>query len=309
MEQSVGTAISDRPLTPVDYPALFRAADARSLVGQRAYTRLTGVELLLVIIGSLLGVAGAILSVGWQIAAGAAAFSFLGALGIRLLIRLRGDDQAWFDGRAVAESVKTQAWRYMMRIPPFAADAEADRRFASDAMEILHARPSIQAALSRLPGDALQITPRMREIRAGELAARLRIYAEQRLRDQTEWYRTRGERHASISGRWSVAAVVTEAVAVGIAILMIEIRPLSELGLLGLLGSAAAAFSAWAQLGRHAELSRSYGLAFQELLILQSLVATVDSEERLKELVDAGEGAISREHSMWVARRGEPAPE
>jgi hypothetical protein len=57
--------------------------------------------------------------------------------------------------------------------------------------------------------------------------------------------------------------------------------------------------------GRHAELGRAYGLAYQELLTFLSLTGEVHSESELHDLVDSGETAISREHTMWVARRTE----
>lgn len=68
----------------------------------------------------------------------------------------------------------------------------------------------------------------------------------------------------------------------------------------------AAAFTAWTQLGRNDELRLSYAIANQELLSIKALAAVVDSEQELAKLVRDGEGAISREHTMWIAKRGKP---
>ena len=84
--------------------------------------------------------------------------------------------------------------------------------------------------------------------------------------------------------------------------------PATQLSLVGPLLALAAAITAWTQLGRHDELSKSYALANQELLTIKSLANAVDSEERLSDLVRDGEGAISREHTMWVAKRSDPLP-
>ncbi len=72
--------------------------------------------------------------------------------------------------------------------------------------------------------------------------------------------------------------------------------------------AVAAAFTAWAQIGRHDELRTSYALACQELLTIKSLAANVTTQEDLNNIVFDGEGAISREHTMWIAKRGEPLP-
>lgn len=84
--------------------------------------------------------------------------------------------------------------------------------------------------------------------------------------------------------------------------------PGAELSLVGPLVAFAAAITAWTQLGRHDELSKSYALANQELLTIKSLADSLKAEEGLVDLVRDGEGAISREHTMWVAKRSEPLP-
>jgi hypothetical protein len=306
MRKDAGGDHPDEPMAYGDYPAVFQSADAQSLAGQRAYIRFAGLELSLVILGSALGVVAALLSATWQAAAVIATISFIGALITRVTIRLRGDDHAWFDGRAVAESVKTQTWRFMMRAAPFANDDDASSAFTSELTDILHARPGVLSEFAPGASAGGQITPRMRTQRTRSLADRLRFYGQHRLAEQADWYRGTGLRHRKIAQRWSACALLAEAAAIVVAVLMIVFKPLADIGLLGLFAAFAAAFSAWAQLGRHAELSKAYGLAYQELLTFLSLVDEVTTEPQLEQLVDAGEGAISREHTMWVARRADP---
>ena len=71
----------------------------------------------------------------------------------------------------------------------------------------------------------------------------------------------------------------------------------------------AAAFTAWTQLGCHDELSKSYALARQELLSIKTLANTVETEQELAKIVCDGEGAIPREHTMCIGKRGEPLPQ
>lgn len=293
------------PLTKVDYPPLFRVADIQSEAGRRTFRTLSGVELGLLVVGSAVGVVAALLSASWPTSAIVASVSFIGALVTRVTLRLRQDDQAWFDGRAVAESVKTQSWRYMMRAEPFSDDAVADRTFTSELRDILHARPSVRASLS--PDDVLhgQITKRMRHERSRPFHERLNCYVHGRLVDQAQWYSGRESNHRSAAQRWSGGAGAAELAAVVVAVLSMIYQPLAEFGILGLLGTISASFTAWSMVGRHAEVSRAYGLATQELLAFISLAPDVSSEEQLQDLVNGGEAAISREHTMWIARRTE----
>jgi hypothetical protein len=56
--------------------------------------------------------------------------------------------------------------------------------------------------------------------------------------------------------------------------------------------------------GRHDELSKSYGLAAPELMVLHSRLELAETEEAFWQGVEETEAAISREHTMWMAKRG-----
>jgi hypothetical protein len=96
---------------------------------------------------------------------------------------------------------------------------------------------------------------------------------------------------------------VAQFVALALAVWRVAV-PFAGLSLVGPLLALAAAFTAWTQLGRNDELSKSYALANQELLNIKALANTVETEQELAKVVRDGEGAISREHTMWIAKRG-----
>jgi hypothetical protein len=64
------------------------------------------------------------------------------------------------------------------------------------------------------------------------------------------------------------------------------------------------AIAAWTRFRRHDELSKSYSLAAQELAFLRAEVEDATHERAFRKAVDATESAISREHTMWMAKRG-----
>jgi hypothetical protein len=134
----------------------------------------------------------------------------------------------------------------------------------------------------------------------------VRYYVRERLQDQARWYHRSSVRHRRIAAVWSRLALVAEGAAVVAAAIavMTPLTPASQL--FGLFGTLAASFAALNQAGRHQESARAYHLAYQELLAIEDLAATVATDQDLATLVQDGEGAISREHTMWMAKRAEP---
>jgi hypothetical protein len=234
-----------------------------------------------------------------------AAASLIGAIAIKLLNRQSGSDRRWFDGRAVAETVKTQTWRYMMRVAPYSSDAAADEAFASDVLSAMRARPAFEQPLDRLPPDPRQISATMRAVRALPLDERLRVYRGERLADQALWYKTRAIANQGSARRWFWLSLVAQVLATAFAFVSI-VRPEDPAAsLVGLCAAIATAATAWAQLGRHDELAKAYALAYQELITFETLAGSVTTEEDLDRLVMNGESAISREHTMWMAKRAD----
>jgi hypothetical protein len=304
-------APSTAPPNLTDYPSLYELADSGSKAGQGWYKNLTIVELAFVLFGAVASSLLALTATGDEASAETrsvaivTAVAFAGALLALSVMRRRGDDDRWFDGRAVAETVKTQTWQYVMRVPPYDDDATADRQFANDVRTTLHERPAVGEFEAVTTGHG-QITAQMRELRTLPLEARIELYVRGRLGDQVAWYGHKAAHHRRAADRWSIAALVTESLALISALVAIFSDTIAQLGFVGVLASAAAAFTAWNELGRNGEVARAYGLANQELLAIESLGQAARTEADLIALVSDGESAISREHTMWVAKRANP---
>ena len=294
-------------ITADAYPALYVVADSGSVAGQRLYRRLVAIELALVLAGAGLATVGTFVPALQRVCVSLAAASLICAIAMKLLNRQSGSAQRWFDGRAVAETVKTQTWRYMMRVPPYGTEADADETFAADVMSAMRARPDLEQPLDRLPEDPRQISATMRAVRALPLEDRLGLYLEERLSDQARWYKARALANLAEGRRWFWLSLLAQVAAVVFAFLSL-LWPEDAVATLISLGAAlATAATAWGQLGRHDELSKSYALAYQELITIQTLAGTVVTDDGLDRLVTSGEGAISREHTMWMAKRADPS--
>lgn len=286
------------------YPALHTAAAAASKAGQTNHTRLVKIDLALLAVAALIGVAFQLFpvqSVTWGRAVAAVLLAV--SLLAKLANRLRSYDAAWFDGRAVAETVKSATWRYVMHVPPYAGeDAAADASCAKVLRDTLAARPGLAGQLYQIPADGQQITTSMRQLRALPLADRQRLYLSARVGGQIQWYSSKAAENARQATRWFWVGLGAQGAALLLAIAMVAAPSAPDL--VGGLAAVAAVAAAWTQYGRHDELRQSYGLAAQELAFLRSTVDVASDDVALRDAVDAAETAISREHTMWMARRG-----
>ena len=96
-------------------PGIYQSADEASCNAQSSYFFALCSYLILL-------VAAAFVSFMWtkdSYGAIASAALFLITLGILIALRVKRPDDLWYNGRAVAESVKTRAWRWVMRAEPY----------------------------------------------------------------------------------------------------------------------------------------------------------------------------------------------
>lgn len=298
------------PLELEDYPALFRAANAASVKAQAAYFSVLKWEMYLLVIGATLAtLAGAIFlehdhpNISQALSVGSVLALLIGVC-ITLISRQRRYDQRWFNGRAVAETVKSLTWRYLTRAPPLqqATTKEADSAFATAIVDLLR---DWQGRLTLAPeaGTSSQRTPKMRELRESALEVRLRAYRAGRVGEQQQWYSRRARDHDRSESHWFMFAWLAQVGALVIAVISVTsielpLRPVAVAATI-----ASVAFG-WAKAKRFGELSSAYSMAAQELAIAEGDAEYVATEEELANLVQEVEERISREHKTWRARSG-----
>ena len=287
-----------------NYPGLHNSASNASKMSQDAYFRLQGWYLRSLIAG---GIAGASISLvpGPALKWVFAAIAFILVVGLLILwiTRSRQDDKTWFDCRAVAESVKTASWRFMMRIPPFQSDATCENNFLTLLKEIREARPIFRRQLAMgLISDTASISDFMRRARVLSFDEKKSFYVEQRLRDQKKYYSSNAQINSKKSSRWFWTIVSLQFLAVAAAIVQATLGGLGT-NFVPVITTCAAVAVAWSQMKRHDELFMTYSVAAQELLDFETIAEKVDSESKFAQLVEQVEGTISREHTMWCAKR------
>jgi SMODS and SLOG-associating 2TM effector domain 3/SMODS and SLOG-associating 2TM effector domain 1 len=287
-------------LNRTNLPGLYQSADKASLSAQSAY--FWGLRSYLV----LLAVA-ALISFLWPkdpIAAMISAVLFMITLGILVILKVKRPDDLWYNGRAVAESVKTMAWRWSMRSEPYENTndiAIISKQFIDELKDILHQNRSISKYLQSDAGIQDPISETMQKIRDLPFEERLAIYTDQRINNQYKWYSNKSlfNRHRSMQWFWMSIVLHT----VAIAMLLYRIKFPETALPIGVVSTAAGAVLTWSQSKKYNELNSSYSLATHEIVLIKGEVFSVKTEKNLSEFVVSSETAFSREHTQWAARR------
>ena len=288
-----------------DLPALYRAADEVSLEGQRKYLRLIKADLFVL----LAGTASASFDIGDPtVHKGLLVLSAIllaAAAIITLVLSRKTYKNRWYGGRAAAESAKTLAWRYMMRSEPFDDTDEAegvDERFTRSLRDVLLESENLALSLHGNLGTAPQISEKMRAVRISSLSSRKQLYVTDRIQDQRTWYSKKSSVNARREDVWFLIVAFSQLLALAAAILMVT-APDVWANPTGVFSTLAAAALAWLQVKQHEELAQSYSVAAHELGLIAEQARHVDNESKFSTFVADAETAISREHTLWLARR------
>lgn len=299
------TTTEQTKITDDSFPSLFQAANQASVKAQQNHLRLMRIDIFLMII------AAALLAYSFSDETTKSILTITGAalLGLTILlttlIKLIRYDKIWYDGRAVAESVKTLSWRYMTCAEPFAAKkeiAEIDRQFTENLLSILEERKDLASSLGGSQGPKPQITEAMRGARELTITQRKDLYIAQRIKDQEAWYSEKSNHNKHRETNWFWVIIASQILALAAAIIVIRF-PTTAFNLTGLFTTIAAGAIAWLQLKQHQALSQAYGLAAQELGLIVEQGRHLKSDKELSAFVSDAENAISREHTMWLARK------
>jgi len=290
---TAGTALR---LERSDLPATCRSAARVARDGRVRTRRLVAVELISLV---LAGVAGLWALPVWAAAGGGFFMIFLAAFVLRAYFRV---EDAWYLGRAGAESVRTLAWRFAVGgvpFPPGQADDAASRMFLDRVAAVLHQLGGI--VLAPTGSDDRELTAGMRTVRAAPFAARRVVYVRDRIGHQIGWYTSKARDHDRAARLWFVVSVAASLAGVGVAVAR-TFGGFSQ-DWLGVCSAVATAAVAWNQLNQHRTLVAAYRLTARELAIVRDRAEHVDEADWAAFVADA-EDAVSREHTMWLARHG-----
>lgn len=287
-----------------DLPGLYQSADNSSIKEQQKYFYGIGWYLVLLIVAALFayfsdGKPNPIFKI-------MATILFLGTLFIMIWLRVSRPDDIWYNGRAVAESVKTRSWRWMMRAEPYidCENVEIMRKhFVNDLKAILRQNESLIGKLGIDASIEDPITVKMLVVRKLNLIERFELYRKERITNQALWYTKKSKYNKKRASIWFWTTVVFHAIA--IVLLLINIYQVELKLPIEVIAVAASSVLTWLQAKKHNELSSSYSLAAHEIVLIKSETTIIENEQVFSEYIINCENAFSREHTQWVARKNE----
>ncbi|MFF2596462.1 DUF4231 domain-containing protein [Priestia megaterium] len=286
----------------IEFPLIFDSADKASSIAQREYILLIKLQLTFLLLSTILSV----FTVFYRGFLLLVVISMLGSLFVTYLMKTRKKERIWFDGRAVAESIKTLSWRYMMGAGPFKktlSAEEVDKLFIKSIKNVLEERKTLSPFMVSNFESGVYITSAMKEVRNLNYSKRLELYLQFRVQDQKKWYSDKCENNKKWEERLFIASFSFQVLAIIYIIFFFSQN--WKINITSILSALATITITWLQVKQHQELAQAYGLAAQELSYIASISFSVKSEDTLSEYVNESENAISREHTLWVARRGQ----
>lgn len=284
-----------------DFPALFRAADAHSNEAQRSYLILVRLQYFLLLIATVFAFLASQHN-NWKLAYVVVLVASAAAL---LYMSTVKPEKDWYKFRALAESVKTRTWLFVIGGEPFSIDKntkQIESEFIKDLEQILAANHHVRERIKKFPKDGEQITDFMRIMRTKNLEDRKTKYARDRIEDQKQWYTAKSDWNDRKFRLWVVIAVCIHAAAILYVLFasraVLKVFPLPT----DLLLVSASAVLGWMQIKRFNELAGSYALTAHEISLVEGRLDRISVEGDLAEFVSEAELLFSREHTQWAAR-------
>lgn len=287
-------------MTEKDYPNIFAAADSASKRAQNRYVGLNISILSLIVlttISTLVSDAPKWLSI-------LSSILLVISTIFTVLIFFFKPEKTWYDGRAIAESAKSLTWKFMMGVTPFSyslTTEQAEEKLIKNLKQIIGQKKEFYKLIGEQFGEREQITSRMIENREMSFSDKVQLYSSARLEEQRKWYAKKSKLNRKNKNIALSCLIAFQIFA--ITTLVMEIYDSIEFTLTPLLATLATSTIALLQLKRFQELTESYGITATELSLIKSKTRHIKNEEDLENFVDDAETAISREHTLWLARR------
>lgn len=281
------------------YPGLRDAADRASSAAQRTFLRLNRLQLALLTLAAFISGLGYAIPSHQKAIAWIVSVAMSLALFVSTALRIGRFDDRWFECRAFAENFKNIVWLYVMS-PHNTAPTNIDR-YLSELGQLRKRLPNLQKEFARFKDSGNPITDWMKEAQALPIALKASLYREQRIQDQAKWYSSKAKLNARLEHRWFWAIFGIEFFAITVSVF--QATELLKFNPVGGIAAVGTAFIAWSQIKRFSDLATSYAIAADDLEKIAAAYCNVQTQADLDSMVDEVEKAVSREHTMWLARR------
>jgi hypothetical protein len=225
----------------------------------------------------------------------------VGAFGLSLLLSIATSslkyDRIWVKSRAIAEQIKSAAWRFA--VFPSESTAAAETAFLDDLEKAAKDAP---VPLAKPPGDSREITDAMIVLRGGTLAERRDAYLAGRLEDQRAWFEQKAASESRAGRAWSYTLYAAQGVGF-VSSLVSVAYPSAPFSGRAICSAIAAASLGWLRATQHRDVAAAYATTSQALGILIERGRRTRTESEFGALVDAAETLLANENATWLTRR------
>lgn len=284
----------------LEFPNIFEKADSKSLSSQNSFTKLNKGILILLILSTF--VSSIQIDNGWISII--SSILLVISLILTVCIMLFQPEKTWYDGRAIAESAKSLTWKFITGTKPFSyklKSIDAEEKLIKNLKQIIGQKKEFFQLIGEEFSEGEQITNSMRKLRKLDFKEKVEYYSINRLENQKTWYYQKSKENRK-NKNLSFIAIITFQVLAIIA-LVLDFYKIIDFTITPLMACMSSSFIAWLQLKRFQELTESYGITATELNLIKSKVKHIKNESDFENFVDDAETAISREHTLWLARR------
>jgi len=290
-------------LASTTYPIGYIDADTMSNTAQKNYKGLNKAVLLILFVATIMvSIDDQIVAryKNWHLYTGVL---FLIASTMLICLFFLRPERKWYLGRAVAESLKTMSWKFMMSAEPFDSyDKKKDEALFIERINQIYKKANNSGAQLKSNKENNElITNVMREVRNLSFMEKKAIYTENRLQDQIKWY----SKNAISNKNWAnflfVLVIFFQLITAVYLLFFANSFHYSNLPEITIF--MVTAIFALMEMNKYRELKESYLYTSNELIYIRNRVSIINSDLELNEFVSDAELAISREHTMWLARR------
>lgn len=289
----------------IDFPGIQQAADKASNKSQKLYINLVRSNLVIGVFAALITIFNFEKEQPKLYVYIISLCLLLISLGLTVAIKYFKFEDLWYQGRALAESIKTLTWRYITCSENYESTLpqhEVEKSFV-DSLQLLQTKfPDLVKFMDTNILQQPSITSEMNTARNLPWRQRLKKYIEFRIEDQINWYSTKAKFNKTKKSKWLWLVISAQLFSI-FSCLSLIICISTSWNLVGLFTTVAASAIAWLEVKQYQALIQAYTTATMELTLIKSLSNSISSEEDFIKYVLDSENAISREHTMWLAQR------
>lgn len=285
------------------YPNAFHSADRLATSTKARFFLFLKIRLLCLFLAALSAGVGSFQFEYSRWIAIAGLIFFCGAFVSSLFSTFIKFETKWYLSRSLAESIKSICWKYAVFGEPYGdkhgSSGNDSSQYISDMKAII--KQSIQQGLVLPTVDQVWVTTEMQKLRNSDLTIRLERYREDRIANQFAWYESSAKLNLLRDKQFSMASLCILLLA--LAYTTFAIANSSVIGFTGALSSGVAILTAWSQAQQFRSLAAAYSNTAVDISFARQSGASIKKQSEFESFVSDTENAISREHTVWRARR------